>query len=355
LQPLQAFSRQYFETGAVFRTFADDWRRMHVKTSAAAPLAPAPHIVLPHTITGTELLQLMRQPVEVFFRHRLQVRFEASVQAEPDDEPFALDGLEIFLAGQELLAELDTEAAQLKLRLSGTLPLGAFGERYTLQLAAHLSGLRERIEHWKARFPELLSPLPVALNIGNTHLTGALTDLRCLPVLDGAVQGSGPTQWLQLQSRPGAVYQGKDDKLQPRGDVMSMLWVQHLLACASAPESVEIFTVLLGADGEVQLRPLCADDALQVLGKLVAAYLEAWSRPLPVARKTAWALLQAASDDGLDHAQQAFSGVAGRPGERDASPYLQRAFASFDDMADELPHWAGQLYGDLAAHLGTRP
>ena len=36
------------------------------------------------------------------------------------------------------------------------------------------------------------------------------------------------------------------------------------------------------------------------------------------------------------------------------SPYVARAFDSYQDIESELPHWAALLYGDMAAHAAVQ-
>jgi exodeoxyribonuclease V gamma subunit len=161
---------------------------------------------------------------------------------------------------------------------------------------------------------------------------------------------------LQLDARPGAVLEGGKNP-SPRGHVLMRLWVNHLAACASG---LNLTSVLLGVDGEVQLAPVESGQALVILNRLMRVYTQAWVQPLPVACKTAWTYLltaqrnfasEPASKPGKDpheEAQKTFEGGQ-FGGERAESAYLQRAFESYDDVSDGLPHWAEELYGDLLA------
>jgi exonuclease V gamma subunit len=124
------------------------------------------------------------------------------------------------------------------------------------------------------------------------------------------------------------------------------------------------------------------------------AYAQAWQAPLPVALRTGLAYLQAlhavekseseksgskksgsdpdnskksGSDPdnsqgdmedeesltelALSQAQIAFDGGFATEGERGRSPYLQRSFETFDDIAQSLPHWADALYGGLLTQV----
>jgi len=53
----------------------------------------------------------------------------------------------------------------------------------------------------------------------------------------------------------------------------------------------------------------------------------------------------------LSQAQIAFDGGFATEGEWGRSPYLQRSFESFEDMAPHLPHWASTLYGALITQV----
>jgi len=183
-------------------------------------------------------------------------------------------------------------------------------------------------------------------------LTGTLTGIWS--------QGSDASApCLQLAERTGAVLQGKGASSVARLHVLVGLWVRHLAACASG---LHMTSVQLGVDGQVVLQPMRADAASAALGKLLQAYAGAWAQPLPVACKTAWAYLLAErqnqalvaagkpAKDPHEAAREAFEGGQ-RGGELAESAYLQRAFVSYDDLADALPHWAQVLYGDLLAHI----
>jgi exodeoxyribonuclease V gamma subunit len=139
------------------------------------------------------------------------------------------------------------------------------------------------------------------------------------------------------------------------------LWVNHLAACASG---LNLTSVLLGVDAEVQLAPMDASQARAILNRLLRVYTQAWAQPLPVACKTAWTYLVTEQrnsaleatgkpvKDPHEEAQKVFEGGQ-FGGERAESAYLQRAFESYDDLSDDpsegLPHWAEELYGDLLA------
>jgi exodeoxyribonuclease V gamma subunit len=359
-QPLQAFSESYFLQDSPHATYASDWARVHEQPqpqTAQASTAPnPPHTALatPTSLTLADLRQLLRQPVEVFFKSRLRVRLDTLEELEQTEEPFALDGLEQYRAGQCLLDATDMASALEQLTLSGSLPMAAFGQRLATELQEKTQVVLGRQSEWTLRYPHPLPAQPIDLQVAGITLNGTL---------EGLYQGEAG--WLLRHQRVGAVLEGDKEARTARAHVVVGLWLHHLVACASA---MPLTSVQLGLDGQVFFTPLPQDEALGVLQKLVSAYLAAWERPLPVACKTAWAFLQVQTQadrlaveqpdkepkDPHEAAQSVFEG-ARHGGERAESAYLARAFESYDDIESELPAWAECLYGDLARHVRLNP
>jgi exodeoxyribonuclease V gamma subunit len=367
-QPLQAFSRSYFEAGSGFDTYDTDWEKIsslaQVNTASeainnvATETLPIAIYNAPTSLTLTDLQRLLRQPVEVFFRSRLQVEFDSLDELEQTDEPFALNALQAHQAGVALLQAGDSAQAAIKLRAGGQFPLAGFGEQVVSALAHKAQQVRSAQAVWLQAHPEALPAQAIDLLLeGGARLTGTLSGLR-----GAASVGSVPSTpaCLQLEARPGAVLEGGKSP-SPRGHVLMRLWLNHLAACASG---LNLTSVLLGVDGEVRLPVIDAATALVLLNRLVRVYAQAWMQPLPVACKTAWTYLvtlqhnsaqEAAGKPGKDpheEAQKTFEGGQ-FGGERAESSYLQRAFERYDDLSDGLggglPHWAEELYGDLLA------
>ncbi len=349
-QPLQPFSESYFLQDSPFQTYDKDWARVHeaqhTKETSDSPAA----LAAPTALTLADLRQLVRQPVEVFFKARLRVRLETVEELAQLEEPFSLNGLEQYQAGQDLLDAHELQPAIEKLTLSGKLPMAAFGTRLAADLQEKAQIVLDRQTGWKTHYPHALPAQSIALNVGGIAITGTLEGLW-----------SGEAAWLQLNQRVGAVLEGEKEAQTARGHVVTSLWVHHLAACASG---MPVTSVQLGLDGQVVFNTLPQEEALGVLQRLVKVYLAAWERPLPVACKTAWAYLQAKAQadqlafdnpdkepkDPHDAAQAAFEG-GHRAGERTESAYLTRAFESYDDVELELPAWAELLYGDMAQHV----
>lgn len=357
VQPLQPFSNVYFEAASGFQTFDINWAVAHVNKAHVAikKIASNPDVVCPTSLTLDDLQRLLRAPVEVFFRNRLQTTLDQLSDLAEPDEPFALNALQQHLVGADLLQSFDSSQSLARLQGAGQLPLAAFGQHTSEVLLDVATQVRARRDPWLARYPLALAAQPVDLSFDNgISLSGAL---------DGLFGQSGfpPGACLQLVARPGAVLQGKPGAQQARGHVLVAVWVRHLAGCASG---LHLTSVVVGVDGQVVLPPMSAAAAHTALSQLVQAYAQAWGQPLPVACKSAFAYLQTQAanaqlppdkppKDPHEAARLVFDTQPGArfPGEWAQSAYLQRAFASYDDVREGLSHWAQVLYGDLAARV----
>ncbi|MDD0838176.1 exodeoxyribonuclease V subunit gamma [Curvibacter sp. HBC61] len=389
VQPLQPFSAAYFRQGSGFVTYDADWARAQgprpeapvagaALTGRASPADAEPAAPVPTVLNLSDLRQLLRQPVEVFFKGRLGVYLDELEEETLDSEPFGLDGLEKHQLGQALLAA-DSDATPehlADLQRSGRLPMAAFGQRELQELHSRLNVVQQRLAPLEARFSQALPAQSIDLRFSLPGEAGGVDEVQLLGTLSGlfSEHEAGPdtapaevSPCLQRSQRLGAVLQGKADDATARVQVLTGLWVSHLAGCAVG---LPLHSTVLGLDGQIVLPPLAPAEARAHLLRLVQAYRAAWQRPLPVACQTAWAYWQAArkaelaeltgrprsrSTDPHDSARQVFEGGFQLTGERLTSPYLQRCTDDYSDLQDELPHWAEALYGDLARHLRIGP
>jgi exodeoxyribonuclease V gamma subunit len=365
-QPLQPYSEAYFLKDSPFETFDQEWARVHANSNAQSDTQEqAAKIDLPTALTLDDLRQLVRQPVEVFFRSRLRVRFNDLTEAQQELEPFALNGLENYQISQSLLKANDSKRALSELKLSGSLPMAAFGDREAVKLERELDVVLERQALWRGRFPFEGTALSIDLRINGTPVTGTLNGLWSAQDSNGVAADAGSNHAiLQISQRLGAVLEGSGENQTARGHIIAGLWVNHLAACACG---FTMTSAQLGLDGQVIFEPLPRADALTILREMVDAYWEAWTRPLPVACKTAWAYLQAQAKadrvaldkpdkvkDPHEVAQAIFEGSFMGESELPSSAYLARAFDSYQDIEEELPRWAELLYGAMASHASLQ-
>lgn len=376
-QPLQPYSEAYFLRDSPFETYDQDWARVHgnnvqsrdveeSKRKSECKSDGLTETLLPVALTLDDLRQLLRQPVEVFFRARLRVRFDSVDEVQQELEPFSLNGLEKYQAGQLLLKAADSRLALAHLRLSGSLPMAAFGERDAEKFERELDIVLERQAIWREKFPSDCPAQSIALNINGIPVTGTLNGLwRAQDRSESGSEAGAEIPLLQINQRLGAVLEGTRDDQTARGHIVAGMWVNHVAACASGMPMV---STQLGLDGQAVFETLPQVEAQTILQSLVQAYFEAWTRPLPVACKTAWAYIQAQAKaervaldkpdkvkDPHEVAQAVFEGGFKRDSELTESPYLARAFESYQDIESELPHWAGMLYAGMAKYVGLQP
>jgi exodeoxyribonuclease V gamma subunit len=354
LQPLQAFSSQYFQANSKFSTYADDWQPLEVAPDrdAARHYASQENSVAPSTIDAQALCRLLRQPVDVFFRDRLRTGLDSPNQDIAQEEPFALDALQTYqLVSHMVFAQLkgaSIEEVLTPLRLQGHLALAGFGEVQEKQLQTQCQTLTERLTHLLTDWSHDLQTQSVNFTLGNTVLQAQWAN-------GDAVwkQNAAQTAWLQVDVRAGSVVEGKSKQPLPRVHTLTDVWVHHLMACASGTPTT---SWQVGLNGVVQLNAINAPTALAHLQDLVQAYQAAWQSPLPIARQAGCAYLMAQHTperNALEEAQQVFEGHSRQAGEYTRSEHLKRAFDGFEDIATDLPAWAQRLYGPMvaAAHL----
>lgn len=349
--PLQPFSRRYFSEGEgqVF-TYADEWQRAHhAPVDAASPSSAA---WAPESSLGLSALQsFMARPVRQFFQQRLKVFFNDEHDEAIDDEPFALDRLQRFQAvGEVVKAGLADQAdahgpaferAVRQLVLQGQLPPGGFGELWADDIATEARGL---LQAWQAAQVGL-APVADKLEL-RFEAHGVVIE----EWLAGWMRDD-LGRWTRLELLQGEL-SSKDG---PRLDRLISPWVTHVFAHACG---ISLRTVVVTADEQATFAPLDEKQAAAWLEQLIAALLTGMRTPLPMARKAAFAWLNAERNS-KDPASLARATYDEEPGERRLSevasdPYLRRAWPDFACMqAAGFTDWL-HLYRPLvdAWHAG---
>jgi len=350
LQPLQAFSPAYFRQGTGVQTYAADWQ-----SAQSTPQAALPHThdttadAAPQELERQQLHRLLKQPVDVFVRDRLRLHLDTPQEASAQEEPFALNHLDRFALTQRIVQASDPAHALQVLRLSGELALAGFGQAQQDLLLQQRDALLERFadiaKDWSLDLPVQSARFALGAHTLSAEWANGQHVWKTKP---------GPAAWLQVEMRPGSVLEGKEKAKHPRAQTLTTLWLNHLVACASGTPTT---SVQIGLNGAVQFDALSTSDALAELQNLVLLYQEAWTKPLPVARKTACAFAMALVtsheeepaklDAALKAAQHMFDGNRNLTGEYASSPTLQRVFKSFADLQLALPDMAERLYGRM--------
>jgi exodeoxyribonuclease V gamma subunit len=340
-QPLQPFSRQYFDPADMrFSTYDADWQSpgdgaLAIRVAGEGGAARA----LPEALTIAELQRLLRQPVEVFWRSRLGVWLDEPDAALPEDEPFELDRLEEHVIGSAFIDALRVHGeadAVRRLKLSGALPLAAAGARSLADLVSTAKVVLRHAAGWLV--DAVPRSVPVALDLG-------AGGLQLQDAVNGLHDRSG--ELLQLVLRPGAVTHERDHRRLPRHHVALAAWVNHVCLAAAGHA---VTTVVCGADAALEIPALSRDDATRILAGWVGLWREAWTQPLKLPCRTA---LEFLAPNAADHeaARLAFEGDGRRPGERAYSAYLARSIDAYEDVSIALDRCAQPLYGDLVARL----
>jgi exodeoxyribonuclease V gamma subunit len=303
--PLQPFSDSYGHAPRLI-TYAGEWFR------PAPPGGPFATDALPPTEpdawTLDDLLAFVRSPARWFLRRRLGVRLYAPQEAPADDEPFCLDGLDRYSAGQRLvaahLAGAAPELAYRELRSAGDLPAAAAGRQVFDAAWADAAALAARAA------PLLAQPQPdrlLQLDIDGTPLTGRLRGLTAAGLVD-----------CQFAKKA-------------RGHRLLSLWVRHLALNASGGPTD---SYLLTREETVRLAPPA--DANARLADLLALAREGLCEPLPLLPESALAYVRAKTPEaGLKAAWREWEGNSfqNTPGERDDAD-VQAAFRGRDPLAE---------------------
>ena len=371
---LQAFSPEYYPQrpdASPFFTYAREWRDGSIATrdeAVSGTESPLPLHLRDEPLSLRELGDFLKEPVKAFFRKRLGVNFELDNPASEDQEPFELDGLDIWRLQDELiLAQADAlmrgegiEAARAtrleRIRRRGELAGGGFGNIMAGTLLEPMDELFARYQSALARWPLIAE---------------GETDIRFSAVIDG--------QTLEVADRLGGIRVTEDGRRgrviletsnvvkddHYRNDKLIHHWITHLAAQAACGP---LTTVIVSKVGQVELQPVDISTAGGHLKTVLAAWQKGMRRPLPLAARTAFAWLRAMpmpdKDKGEAGALSAETGVSGlipekareaarkvyeggfmQTGELDTCDYLQRAYPDFNAL------YADGEFAELAESL----
>ena len=372
--PLQPFSRRYFENNSPLWTYAHEWRSAHNPPSEPSAEASMPTATdWPHQawqqlppwqappewrLNLKELAQFLRNPVKYFLRHRLHVVFSPWASAEPDHEPFDLDGLAHYTMVEELLAPLRQaappargHATQLlahnlqRIRRAGRLPMAELGAQQQRELQQSLHAMAQAWAQLQQQWPLAAEQVALRCELAQHPL---LEDW-----LDGlSAQAEGQRAWLVLD--PNRLLEGENLRL----DKLLNYWLRQLLASACG---LAVPGWVVGRDAQLELPVLDQATAEQALVALLQAWHAGMQQPLPVACKTGLTLLQAqttretdpsqpdrVNPDRTSKAQACYEGGYHHEGEVN-DPALARVYPNFEALwaQGQLLEWAQRLFGPM--------
>jgi exodeoxyribonuclease V gamma subunit len=186
--PLQPFSPAYFRPGGDPRVFSYAARFCDGARALVSPRAELPPFFrarLPppeEPLVGValdELSAFFANPMKALLRDRVGLRLGDDGRELADREPMALDGLDAYAVGSDLLRRAlagdDLGVAYDLVRASGVLPLGALGlcrfQQALPEIEDMAAAIRELTEG------ERFEPREVALSAGGVRVTGWLREL----------------------------------------------------------------------------------------------------------------------------------------------------------------------------------
>ena len=340
---LQPFSRRYFEDGGLL-TYAREWRAAHGQGAEQAPAELSPFELDEGRRLKLAMLEnFLRQPVRHFFRERLGVVFGDAAQVGEDEEPFSLDALQRYFlettmlddgAAPEPLHEVRERLSERAGRLAreGVLPIGLIGQQWQQQLVEALVPVRSAWLALRHEYDQAAPKLVLSLSLSGLMLEDWIDQLR---------SNGSKTVWLSQISSKVTSKDGKE--LKPRGDKLMGMWLRQLAVAAAG---LPVTGYLVARDARVIMAPLEREAALQQLAEVVRLWRAGMDQPLPVATKTALALLQGGD------ARTIYDGGFELRGENE-DICLARLWPDFAALKAQ-PEWestAHALYGPLAAWL----
>lgn len=345
--PMQAFSRAYFFAGPDRPlTYAREWGAAYLQTQlqtqqqaqqfAADHRVPVMGDDADLSLKLRELSRFVRQPVAHFFQQRLGVQFADEEQMTGTEEPFNLDALQEYFLNDRLInsgdvpgniAELETKLTEKTAQLSreGLLPVGFMGQKWQRLLVAEMMPVQTAWLTLCELFPDPAAKLPVQFRYQNISISDWLENLR--------TDGQQTVSIMQIASK---VCNAKGEL---RADKVIDIWIRQLVA-ASLNYPVTFY--LVARDASLCMPPLEQAAATATLETLIALWRAGLDGILPVACKTALALIAG------DNPQQTYDGGYNMSGEVE-SPYLARMWPDFSALSAE-PDWenvARTLYEPL--------
>lgn len=363
--PLQPFSRRYFEPDSGLFTHAREWRTAHT-----APELPATSTIPPKAVpesdrrAGFTLAQLdtfLRNPVKAFFRQRLQVYFDATGVDDKDTEAFQLDGLDAYGRMRDTIQHVLTDLVAVhavhadngprqpleslvgahiqEVRRAGHLPMGGIGERTQADLVDAIVPVLHAWQTQRSRYPLACGRKRLHFEHQGAVLEDWLDQLYQEEQEEQEEGGDAAVPaWLGWDA--GRLC-ANADKGVVRADKLVSAWTRSVAAAASG---IVVQGILVGRDATLTIAPMESVRAQETLAMLLDVVRLGLSEPVPLALKTALALV------GDKNPRDVYDGTYQNnyQGER-KEPSLYRLFPDYETLSadarfEELSH---RVYGAL--------
>jgi exodeoxyribonuclease V gamma subunit len=289
--PLQPFSRDYFPQTRHARslfTYEHEWRSAHGTVSTDAQQQALAYQQPEEPVTLNDLAGFLKKPIDTFYQRRLQVRFEDVEDDDTDTENFDLNGLDRWRLDTELIEQgvlkassgenldhrLETTLDRMARR--GDLGMGTTERRLRSELSGRLPNLFERYQSALAEWPEeIREPLPFEYHLANS--TGSVEVLDLIDHLRRNSEG----KLCRLVIAGSSLLTGSGYTKKIRYANLMRDWVIHL---AGQIVAHPFETLILGKEEKrnVRFAPLAKETACQHLDAILARWMDASTRALPV-------------------------------------------------------------------------
>ncbi len=354
--PLQPFSQDYVIKNRDPRlfTYSKEWFETATSNTEIKQTLTDSANEQVFSLTLDLLARFLRAPVKAFCNHTLKFGFDIETVTSEDDEPFGFSALENYHLSQQLLVALQNEnpsnlddffsQQRTTMARQGKLPLGGFAYYAYVSIAEPVNQAWQQYQKALGSWPEQIAGQAIELSFTLADnltilLTGNLSQLH--KNSDGQSKGL-----IHLTA------QTLFKKDQIRYSSLLSFWVQHLASCAIGNQSQ---TLVIGADGVIEIAALTETEAYELLKTLVQAWQKGIQTPLPIACKTAFAWLNASSqENAMAEAQKQYDGDDWNNGEVDFDGYLDRFFPNFASLTTEQANFeelANSVYGPVHRHV----
>ena len=390
--PLQPFSPRYLQGEALLFTHAHEWQVVHrqiqelnaisnqaLEHKKASNMEPStsnaeqPLSSLTPSLTLRDLAEALRHPVRLYCQRCLSVVFDSEDDATPDDEPFALDGLQRHQLQRELLdAELDTAPPHLsaagmtqhlhqqlqRAQRAGQLPLGAPGAVWQATWVPELVRTWQAWQTVRAALPQpaerlrLEAPAPLADWVEALFLPqAACPKWAQLQVAFAGLADATQVCRVRDHSRVLEKTTKTSKNPRPRAEKLLPLWLRSLALCSAAAHPSQAHVLWVAADATLHAQPQPPAEARATLALLVAHVHTVMQAPLPLPPRTALTWLQDPKAPALPWAKlrTAYEGGFEVRGEAPTDPYWSRFFPDLDSLLQDgqFKVLAPAIWGEL--------
>ncbi|PHS66406.1 MAG: exodeoxyribonuclease V subunit gamma [Thalassobium sp.] len=383
LQPYNrlAFSNDHGDAARHVRSYQQVWAEVAAQQSSPADAENDHFFSEPLTIPADidtsqvaweDVKQALADPLKYFVTRRLKASFDVYWQQHETEEPFALNGLDLYQLKDDWLQlamadiqqghakELSDELAFTRRQQAlGQLPVNALGKVWSDNLIDYSRPLAHKI---------------VALSEFRMDVRALTLTLEQGPEEPCSVHGELQQAFVQqpTDSTGYLLYYRVGDL---RGRHLLQAWLDALLVAAAAPGTISHVRLLgLSKDKgsvwlrEVQLALPTGEEAIALVRQAVAWYWQCWCEPLAHLPDTLWSLIQAQerisekhaddADAQADAMQKEISKLVEQDFGELASPYLQRCLPDFvAQLQSQLPdQWLaeqGILLTSLKKYIKT--